>query len=222
MELVYLVDDDDAVTRSLGRVLREEGLEVETFDSAEAFLARSRPERYGCLVLDVTMPGLDGLDLQRRLRQTGQALPIVFLSGHGDIPMSVRAIKAGAADFLTKPVSSQALIQAVRTAVEQDIANHRERAEHAELERRLATLTPREREVLVAVSKGRLNKQIAGDLGVVEQTIKFHRSRIMERMQARTAAELMHIAAILGIHREPSPRQADRSGVGEGPTPERE
>ena len=202
MELVYLVDDDDAVTRALGRVLREGGWEVESFGSAEAFLSRASPERYGCLVLDVHMPGLDGLDLQRRLCETGRALPIVFLSGQGDIPMSVQAIKAGAADFLTKPVTSQALAQAVRNAFDQDAANRRGHDERAELERRFATLSAREREVLVAVAKGRLNKQIAGDLGIVEQTVKFHRARIMERMQARTAAELMHIVATLGIHRQ--------------------
>ena len=211
MDLVFLVDDDPAVIRSLGRVLREDGWEVETFDSAEAFLARSSPERYGCLVLDVSMRGIDGLELQRRLRETGQSLPIVFLTGSGDIPMSVRAVKAGAADFLSKPVTSAALIHAVRTAVEQDAANRQLHGERAELERRLATLTPREREVLVAVAKGRLNKQIAGDLGIVEQTVKFHRARIMERMQARTAAELMHIAATLGIHRETAPAREERS-----------
>jgi FixJ family two-component response regulator len=199
MELVFLVDDDRAVTRSLGHVLREEGWEVETFDSAEAFLARSKPERYGCVVLDVSMPDLDGLGLQRRLRETGQFLPIVFLTGDGDIPMSVQAIKAGAADCLTKPVTSRALVDAVRAAFEVDAADRQARAERAALQQRFATLTPREREVLVAVAKGRLNKQIAGDLGIVEQTVKFHRARIMERMQARTVAELMHIAATIGI-----------------------
>jgi FixJ family two-component response regulator len=150
-------------------------------------------------VLDVTMPGLDGLELQRRLTEEGEALPIVFLTGHGDIPMSVRAIKAGAADFLTKPVSSEALISAVRAAIQQELLNRQSRAEIAGFEQRLATLTSREREVLAAVIKGRLNKQIAGDLGIVEQTVKFHRARIMERMQASTVAELMHIAARLGI-----------------------
>jgi FixJ family two-component response regulator len=200
MELVYLVDDDPAITLSLGRVLRAEGWEVETFDSAEAFLARSRPEGYGCLVLDVSMPGLDGLELQVRLHETGQSLPIVFLTGDADIPMSVQAIKAGAADFLTKPVTPDALAHAVRTAFDNDAADRVARAERATLERRLAALTGREREVLVAVAKGRLNKQIAGDLGIVEQTVKFHRARIMERTQARTAAELMNIAATLGIH----------------------
>ena len=140
--------------------------------------------------------------VKRRLREAGRTLPIVFLSGQGEIPMSVQAIKAGAADFLTKPVTSQALTRAVRNAIEQDAVHRQTHGERAELERRFATLTPREREVLVAVAKGRLNKQIAGDLGIVEQTVKYHRARIMERMQAHTAAELMHIAATLGIHRQ--------------------
>ena len=150
-------------------------------------------------MLDVTMPGLDGLELQRRLAAAGESLPIVFVTGHGDIPMSVRAIKAGATDFLTKPVQAQVLVAAVRAAIEQDASVRRARAETAELRRRLASLTPREREVLAALAAGRLNKQIAADLGVVEQTVKFHRARIMERMQAKTVAELMHIAARLGI-----------------------
>jgi FixJ family two-component response regulator len=153
MKLVFVVDNDPAVTRLLGRALREEGWEVETFDSAEAFLARSKPERYGCLVLDVSMPGLDGLGLQRRLRETGQSLPIVFLTGDGDIRMSVQAIKAGAADFLTKPVTSDALARAVRTAFDNDAADRVARAERAMLEWHLATLTAREHEVFVASAK---------------------------------------------------------------------
>jgi FixJ family two-component response regulator len=153
MKLVFVVDNDPAVTRLLGRALREEGWEVETFDSAEAFLARSKPERYGCLVLDVSMPGLDGLGLQRRLRETGQSLPIVFLTGDGDIRMSVQAIKAGAADFLTKPVTSDALARAVRTAFDNDAADRVARAERAMLEWHLATLTARENEVFVTGAK---------------------------------------------------------------------
>jgi FixJ family two-component response regulator len=203
METVFLVDDDPAVLRSLSRVLREGGWDVEAFDSAEAFLARADQKARGCLVLDVTMPGLDGLELQRRLTEAGHALPIVFLTGHGDIPMSVQAIKAGATDFLTKPVASEALLGAVRAAIEKEVSARRVRAEIAGFEQRLATLTPREREVLAAVAKGRLNKQIAGDLGIVEQTVKFHRARIMERMQARTVAELVHIAAKLGLEALP-------------------
>jgi FixJ family two-component response regulator len=199
MDRIFLVDDDAAVRKSLSRVLSEEGWTVEAFDSAEAFLARPDPRAQGCIVLDLTMPGLDGLALQRRLRETGQALPIVFLSGHGDIPTTVQAIKAGATDFLTKPVASQALVAAVRAAIEESLADRESRAGVAALEARLASLTPRERQVLAGLVKGRLNKQIASDLGIVEQTVKFHRARIMERMQASTIAELMHIAATMSI-----------------------
>jgi len=196
---VFLVDDDPGVLKALSRVLREEGWSVETFESAETFLAQHDPNREGCLVLDVTMPGLDGLELQRRLAAEGQRLPIVFVTGHGDIPMSVQAIKAGAIDFLTKPVQAQALVAAVRSAIEADASARQTRAETHKLRQRLTSLTPREREVLAALAAGRLNKQIAADLGVVEQTVKFHRARIMERMQAKTVAELMHLAARLGI-----------------------
>ena len=203
IETVYLVDDDPAVRKALTRVLREEGLSVEAFESAEAFLARPSDRPGGCLVLDVTLPGLDGLELQRRLAEAGQALPIVFVTGYGDIPMSVKAIKAGAKDFLTKPVQAQALVSAVRSAIEQHRAVSAAQADGAKLRERFASLTPREREVLGALVAGRLNKQIASDLGVVEQTVKFHRARIMERMQARTVAELMHFAAQLGIGANP-------------------
>jgi FixJ family two-component response regulator len=197
-ETVYLVDDDSAVRKALSRVLRDEGFGVETFDSAEAFLGFGSRSG-GCLVLDVTLPGLDGLELQRKLADAGQSLPIVFVTGYGDIPMSVRAIKAGAIDFLTKPVQARALLSAVRSAIEEHRASRIAQAEAAKLRERLASLTPREREVLGALAAGRLNKQIASDLGVVEQTVKFHRARIMERMQAKTIAELMLIAARLGI-----------------------
>lgn len=215
METIFLVDDDPAVRRSLARVLREEGWNVEPYESAEAFLARPDPHARGCLVLDVSMPGLDGMALQSRLAETGQALPVVFLTGHGDIRMSVQAMKAGAADFLTKPVLAQALLDAVRAAIKQDQSARTARAGIAEFERRLATLTAREREVLAAVVKGRLNKQIAGDLGIVEGTVKFHRARIMERMRARTVAELTHIAAKVGI----SSVDADPRAVAGRPAP---
>lgn len=198
---IFLVDDDPGVLKALARVLRGEGWRVETFESAEAFLARPDPGAQGCLVLDVTLPGLDGLELQRRLGEAGQTLPVVFLTGYGDIPMSVHAIKAGAADFLTKPVQAEALVAAVRAAIDQDVSARQARVDNAALRKRLAGLTPREREVLAAVAAGKLNKQIAADLGIVEQTVKFHRARLMERMQARSAAELMHIAAMLGIGR---------------------
>jgi len=196
---IFLVDDDPSVLKALSRVLREDGFSVETFDSAEAFLARPDRKAEGCLVLDVTMPGLDGLELQRRLAAAGESLPIVFISGHGDIPMSVRAIKAGATDFLTKPVEAKALVAAVRAAIEQHAMTRRAAADAADLQQRLASLTPRERDVLAGLATGKLNKQIAADLGVVEQTVKFHRARIMDRMQAKTSAELMTIAGRLGI-----------------------
>jgi FixJ family two-component response regulator len=196
---VFLVDDDPGVLRALSRVLRDEGWRVDTFDSAEAFLAAVEPDAAGCLVLDVTMPGLDGLELQRRLAAAERSLPIVFVTGYGDIPTSVRAIKAGATDFLTKPVEARALVAAVRSALDADAAARRAHADLAALRERFASLTPREREVLGALAAGKLNKQIAADLGVVEQTVKFHRARIMERMRARTVAELMHIAARLGV-----------------------
>jgi FixJ family two-component response regulator len=199
MATVFLVDDDPGVRRSLSRVLHEAGFDVQAYESAEAFLARAGTVSRGCLVLDVSMPGLNGLDLQRQLSEAGQAMSIVFLTGRGDIPMSVRAIKAGAVDFLTKPVASETLLAAVRSALDQDAVAMQEDEEAAELARRLAMLTAREREVLAALVAGKLNKQIAVDLGIVEQTVKFHRARIMERMGARTVAELMHMAARLGV-----------------------
>lgn len=199
MPNVFLVDDDAAMRRALARLLRHEGFEVEDFESAEAFLARADLAARGCIVLDVSMPGLDGLALQARLSQGGPRMPIVFLTGHGDIPMSVRAVKRGAVDFLTKPVQGAVLVAAVREALNRDAASARDSGESAELAARFDSLTAREREVLGALIDGKLNKQIAGDLGVVEQTIKFHRARIMERMQARTLAELMHMAARLQV-----------------------
>jgi len=192
---VVLVDDDLGVRNGLTRVLRAEGWDVRTFESAEAFLTQLTRGGADCLVLDVQMPGLDGLELQHRLGESGCMIPIVFLTGHGDIPMSVRAIKAGAIDFLTKPVSSQTLVAAIRGAIDLTARRQRSEAETSELRRRVAALTHREREVLIGLTAGKLNKQIAAELGVVEQTVKFHRSRIMERMQVKTVAELMHVAA---------------------------
>ena len=211
-ETVFLVDDDAGVLKALARVLREEGWNVETFESAEAFLALDDVIAGGCLVLDVTMPGLDGLELQRKLAEAGQRLPIVFVTGHGDIPMSVKAIKAGASNFLAKPVKAQMLIAAVRSAIEEGASAREARRKLADARRRLMSLTTREREVLAALAVGKLNKQIAADLGVVEQTVKFHRARIMERMQARTVAELMHLAALLGIGGTTPPGMSGPSG----------
>ena len=221
MDTLFLVDDDPAVRKALSRVLRAAGWNVETVESAEAFMARTERNARGCLVLDVTMPGVDGLELQRRLTEQGPAMPIVFLTGHGDIPMSVQAIKAGAADFLTKPVNSEALLSAVAAAIQSDESSFQARAEIAALRHRLAVLTPREREVLSAVARGRLNKQIAADLGIVEQTVKFHRARIMERMQVNTVAELMHVAARLGIDAAPAASHATANSDASVPKPDR-
>jgi len=200
---VFLVDDDPGVLKALERVLQVEGWRVEKYASAEAFLARPAADAWGCVVLDVDLPGLDGLEVQRELARTGQSLPIVFLTGQGDIPMSVHAIKAGAEDFLTKPVPAAVLLEAVRAAFTRGALERQVRTEAGEARQRLAGLSAREREVLAGVVAGKLNKQIAAELGIVEQTVKFHRARIMERMQAGSLAELMFIAAKLGIGREP-------------------
>jgi FixJ family two-component response regulator len=202
-ERVYLVDDEPAVVKALSRLLRSAGLEAVPFGSAEEFLAGVDPEPEGCVVLDVSMPGLDGLALQEALAARGIELPTLFLTGHGDIPRSVRAMKGGAVDFLTKPVDDGAFLRAVREALERGRAGRAGREETAGLRKRLATLSRREREVLAGVVAGRLNKQIAGELGIAEKTVKVHRGRVMEKMQASSVAELVRMADRAGI-REPS------------------
>ena len=192
---VFVVDDEPAVSRAIARMLRAAGWRVETFDSAEAFLER-HDGGAGCLVLDVDLPGLDGLQLQQRLHEMGDALPIVFLTGHGDIPMSVRAIKAGAGDFLTKPVGSDTLNAAVRSAIDRHGVAARRKRDGDLIRQRIAQLSAREREILDAIADGKLNKQIAYDLGVVEQTVKYHRARLMRRLEAKSLAELMHLVAL--------------------------
>jgi len=214
---VHLVDDEPAVAKALARLLREHGYRTAVFDSAEAFLAQRDTSAPGCLVLDVNLPGLDGLALQRRLADGGPALPIVFLTGHGDIPMSVLAVKAGAVDFLTKPVAAETLLRAVRAAVAQDAQARQAQAESAALRQRLDSLTAREREVLAGLAAGKLNKQIAADLGIVEPTVKFHRARIMERMQARTVAELMHLVARLAVAPDARPAASPGGAAHDAP-----
>jgi len=196
---VFIVDDEPAVLKSLARLLHSAGLAVETFPSSQDFLNHHIPNTPGCLVLDVSMPGLNGLELQKTLAAKGSAVPIIFLTGHGDIPMSVQAMKRGAADFLTKPVDDDDLLKAVRAAIEKDRAGRRARADVADIEQRLATLTPREREVLEHVVSGLMNKQIAARLGTVEKTIKVHRSRVMEKMKAQSLVELVHLTEKAGI-----------------------
>jgi FixJ family two-component response regulator len=187
---VFLVDDDAGVLKALSRRLRHKGYDVLSFADPEEFLRQHDPRIPGCVVLDLSMPGFDGLQLQRVLTESGNQRPVVFISGKGDIPSTVRAIKGGAVDFLSKPIDDNALLDALARAKERDEADRKAKAELETIRSRLATLTPREREVLPHVVAGRLNKQIAGDLGTVEQTIKVHRRRMMEKLGVRTVLEL--------------------------------
>jgi RNA polymerase sigma factor (sigma-70 family) len=194
-----VVDDDPSVLRALTRLLSAAGLETRGFPSPAAFLDAHDPATPGCLVLDVALPGLDGLELQQALAGSDCARPIVFITGRGDIPTTVRAMKGGAVDFLTKPVNDGDLLAAVRNAIEIDRMARQAQVEMDALRQHLASLTPREREVLVHVVAGRLNKQIAADLGTVEKTIKVHRARIMEKMAVRSLADLVRVAERLGV-----------------------
>lgn len=190
---VFVVDDDPAVLKSLSRLLRSVQLTAVTFGSPQEFLERHDPQASGCLVLDMSMPGLNGLELQEALTTKESAIPIIFLTGHGDVPMSVQAMKHGAFDFLIKPVNDEDLIRAVHAALEKDRIARQARNELDDIQVRLATLTPREREVLTHVVSGQLNKQIAYDLGTVEKTIKVHRARVMEKMKVNSVAELVRL-----------------------------
>jgi FixJ family two-component response regulator len=198
--MVFVVDDDGGVRESLKSLIRSVGLRVETFASAQDFLLGTRPEVPGCLVLDVRLPGLSGLDLQKRMAEVELDIPIVFISGHGDIPMSVRAMKAGAVEFLTKPFRDQELLDAVQQAIERDRNAREQRAEIAELRSRYRRLTPREREVMALVATGLLNKQIAGELGTSEASVKVHRQHVMEKMKAGSLAALVRMADRVGTH----------------------
>ena len=197
--IVIVVDDDPSVRRSTERLIRSGGLNVRTFASAGEFLDHPRPEGPACLVLDVRMPGLSGMDLQRELIQAGVHLPIIFVTGHGDIPMTVRAMKAGAVEFLTKPFRGRSLLDAVRAAIERDRLAQKERSATEELRQRYQQLTPREREVMPLVAAGLLNKQVAGELATTERTIKFHRAHIMQKMRAESLASLVRMVESLDI-----------------------
>ena len=196
---VFVVDDDALVRRSMERMLRIAEFKVQTFASARDFLSCIRPEGPGCLVLDVRMPGLSGLDLQQELSQSGKQIPIIFLTGHGDIPMSVRAMKAGAVEFLTKPVKQRTLLEAIQAAIERDRVTCQARAATEDLRARYEKLTPREREVMSLVVAGLLNKQVAGELATAERTIKFHRAHIMQKMGVESLAELVRMVEKLGV-----------------------
>jgi FixJ family two-component response regulator len=196
---IFIVDDDASVIKALSRLMRVKGYIVRSYSSPRGFLADHDATIPGCAVFDVSMPGLDGLELQQALAATGSQRPVIFITGRGDIPLSVRAMRAGAVDFLTKPVSNADLLGAIARAEEQDIKSRQARAELAAVQAKVATLTPREREVLGHVVAGRLNKQIAFDLGTVEKTIKFHRSAIMKKLEVRTIADLVRLAEKAGV-----------------------
>jgi FixJ family two-component response regulator len=197
--IVFVVDDDTSVRKGLKRLIKSVGLGVETFASAREFMDYEHPDRPGCLVLDVRMPGLSGLDLQEELAAAGHHMPIVFITGHGSITMSVRAMKAGAVNFLEKPFEDQDLLDVIREAIEKDVQARQERRELANIRQRIDTLTPREYEVLRLVITGMLNKQIAAALGASEKTIKVHRSHVMRKMGIVSAAELARLAEKAGI-----------------------
>ena len=194
---IHVVDDDDSFRRALCRLLQAAGFAVQGYASAGEFLVARSGEGPGCVLLDVQMPGLDGLDLQTALAKQAATLPVVFVTGHGDIPMSVRAMKTGAVDFLTKPVKREALLRAVEAALAQDAVQRSAHEKSRHYRACFDGLTPREREVFEQVTAGKLNKQIAAELGTAERTVKAHRANIMEKMQVQSLAELVHIAAQL-------------------------
>jgi len=201
--IIAIVDDDPSVRQGLQRLIRSAGWKPETFGSAQEFLDRRRTETPSCLVLDLQLPGLSGLDLQKQMAEAGLETPIVFLTGHGDIPASVKAMKAGAIEFLTKPVDEEDLLRAIQEAIERDRRTRKQHAQLNDLRDRYQCLTAREQEVMRQVISGLLNKQIAAELKITEDTVKFHRGHIMRKMQADSLADLVRMAENLGIRFHP-------------------
>jgi FixJ family two-component response regulator len=197
--VVFVIDDDASTRETLSSLIRSVKLQVEVFGSAEEFLKSERPDRESCLVLDIRLRGMNGLDFQRKLAESGITIPVIFITGHGDIQMSVRAMKAGAIEFLTKPFRAQDLLDAIHAALEKDRESRRRGAEVAELQTRFETLTPRERQVFPLVISGLLNKQIAGELGISEASTKVHRCQLMHKMRAESLPDLVWMAEKLGI-----------------------
>ncbi len=197
--VVFIIDDDEPLRDALKRLFRSVGLGAEVFASAPEFLKYDRPDVPSCLVLDVRLPGLSGLDFQAELGNASILIPIVFITGHGDIPMSVKAMKAGAVEFLTKPLREQDLLDAVRVALERDRTRREQKITNSDVQVRFELLTPREQEVMAFVTAGLMNKQIATEMGIAEPTVKFHRGHIMRKMGARSLADLVKMAGSLGI-----------------------
>ncbi len=197
---VFVVDDDEAMRNSLAWLIESEGLRVETFESAQSFLAACYPGRGGCLLLDVRMPGMSGLELQEHLRHRQIRLPVIIITGHGDVPMAVRAMKAGAVDFIEKPFDDETLLATIQRALELDAYQRSQQAGRAEIAARLAQLTPREHEVMLMVTDGMSNKEIANELSVSAKTVEAHRARVMEKMEARSLAELVRMVLTTGVN----------------------